>query len=235
VLARIFLGEIKQWNDPAIAALNPELKDKLPARKIRMVHREDSSGTTLVFTEYLHSASPTWAKTIGKPSSKVAWPVEDKSIPVDEKCIFGVERNIGVANKVFSREDSIGYIDLLYAQNKQYHFQYAAVLNKEGKAFLHAESKYLEAAIQQVLPTIPESLEFNLANQSGADSYPICGVIWASCYQNQPAAEVQKVTDFLTWILHEGQTPATFASYAPLPPELIERAEAKVKQIKAGP
>jgi phosphate ABC transporter phosphate-binding protein len=221
VLAGIFLGDIKKWNDPPIRKLNPDVE--LPERDIVVVHRADSSGTTLVFTEYLQ-ASKAWRDAMGKPASVVKWRVGD-----------AVERNIGVVNKVFTTEDSIGYVDLLFAQHNNYPFEYAAVRNKDDNTFIHAETKHLQAAINQVLPTIPENLDFKLTNLPGTDSYPICGVIWASCYQNQPAGEVKKVEDFLTWILHDGQQTALSMSYAPLPEELIERAAAMTRRVKAAP
>jgi phosphate transport system substrate-binding protein len=220
VLADIFLGKITRWNDPALARLNDGVT--LPDTDIVVVHREDSSGTTLIFTGYLHETSEAWRQAVGRPANELKWPVG-----------VGKARSHGVALHVRLTEGAIGYVDLAYAQGP-HAGQFGAVQNKDATAFIHAEPRYMTAALKEQLDKVPGDLTFRLTNQPGADSYPISGGIWAVCYQNQPAATQQQVADFLSWATHKGQKIATLLSYAPLPPELVQRVDEKVKLIKAA-
>jgi phosphate transport system substrate-binding protein len=221
VLADIFLGKIDKWNNPALQKLNEGVG--LPDAKILVVHREDSSGTTSIFTDYLHGASAAWRKEVGAAGSKVKWPAGE-----------GVARNHGVADKVYRTEGAIGYVDLLYASYGDGKLQHGAVRNKGDTAFIHAESEKMTAALKGLIAAIPEDLTFQLTNQPGKDSYPICGAVWAVCYQAQPASDRERVVDFLHWVTHEGQKYAKDMSYAPLPEELVGRADEKIKSIKVA-
>jgi phosphate transport system substrate-binding protein len=225
VLAGIFLGKIKKWNHPALQKLNEQVT--LPDTDIIVVHREDSSGTTKIFAEYLAGASTAWPKDL-EVDNKVNWPVEDK-----ERTAFK-SRNHGVAMHVMVTEGAIGYVDLLHAYGEET-LQYGAVENKEH-AFIHAEAKNMTAAVKEVLAEGSDELALaTLTNRPGKESYPICGAIWAVCYQNQPASSQKDVVDFLTWVTHDGQQYAQGMSYAPLPEELTKRAEQKLKSIKVAP
>jgi phosphate transport system substrate-binding protein len=215
VLADIFLGKIGRWNDPALKKLNEGVD--LPDLPITVVHRSDSSGTTLIFTEYLQGASPKWKTQMGAAQSTVKWPVG-----------VGMERNQGVALHVWKTEGAIGYVDLLFAKSRTY----GAVQNADGTAFIHAEPENVTAAAQSIIAEIPKNLTFTLTNKPGKESYPISGAIWALCYQQQPARNRQLVQEFLHWITHEGQSYATYRTYAPLPQELIPRIEQRLKLIK---
>jgi phosphate transport system substrate-binding protein len=219
VLGDIFLGKIVKWNDPALKKLNPEVE--LPDTKITVVHRKDSSGTTLLFTDYLDGASSAWHKQIGPAKSKIDWPVGESEA-----------RNEGVAAIVRATEGAVGYVDLMVAVGN--HLDYGAVENKDRTAFLRASPESITAALKSMLADVPEDLTFKLTNRPGKDSYPICGVIYAVCYQNQPPADCQKVTDFLHWATHAGQQHATDLTYAPLPEELIARVDDRLKRIKAA-
>jgi phosphate transport system substrate-binding protein len=216
-LADIFLGRISRWNDPALKKLNAEVD--LPDKPIIVVHRQDSSGTTLVFTEYLEGASERWKKEMGGPQSTVKWPVG-----------VGMERNQGVAYHVSRTPGAIGYVDLLFAKAGTY----GAVQNKDRTAFIHADPENITAAAQGLVADIPENLIFKLTNRPGKDSYPISGGIWALCYQNQPAGNRQLVPEFLHWITHEGQSHAKQRTYAPLPEELIPLIDQRLKFITTG-
>jgi phosphate transport system substrate-binding protein len=228
VLADIFQGKIKRWNDPAlkqlneIATQNPKEKVVLPDTEITVVHRSDSSGTTFIFTDFLTGASPSWAKAMGPARSKLDWPVGK-----------GVERNHGVAEMVYNTEGAIGYTDLLYTSFGN--LQYGAVQNKDRSDFIHVTAKNMTAAVHGMLADIPDDLTFPLTNVRGHAAYPICGAVWAVCYRNQPAANYQHVVDFLQWITHDGQQFAADMSYAPLPDELVRRAEEKIKSIQRTP
>jgi phosphate transport system substrate-binding protein len=219
VLADIFLGKIDRWNDPALKKLNDGVD--LPDTKITVVHREDSSGTTLLFTDYLSGVSPAWREQLGGAASEVKWPVG-----------VGQPRNQNVKGYVQRTDGAIGYVDLLHAMAGD--LDYGAVQNKDGTAFIHVEAPNMTAAAQEVLANLPEDLTFSLTSRPGKDSYPICGAIWAVCYQAQPAANEKKVADFLHWATHEGQAFASNMSYAPLPEELVPRVEQKLQAIKVS-
>lgn len=251
VLGDIYLGKITKWNDPAIKALNPELKDVLEKidTKIVAVHRSDSSGTTFIFTDYLagkRPASPAWKEQFKGPQSVVQWP------PVG----VGKERNTGVTQYVKETEGAIGYVDMLHAIDS--YLPFGAVKNSEGK-FISAsgelrpwlerskaaknpegklnytEALNITAAAKALGNTdISEDLTFTLTNMPGKDSYPICSAIWAVCYQKQPGDRQQQVSEFLNWVLHDGQKFAAVTSYAPLPEEIVRRAEERMKLIQTG-
>jgi phosphate transport system substrate-binding protein len=218
-LAGIFLGEIDRWDHPALQKLNPGAT--LPATKITVIHREGPSGTTLLFTSYLEKVSPQWRTKVGAAADEVKWPVG-----------VGAKRTPEVEQKVRATDGAIGYVDLLYAAAED--SQYGAVQNKDGTAFIHAAAKNMTAAAKDLAADLAEDLTFQLTNRPGKESYPICGGIWAICYQAQPAATQKKVVDFLQWITHDGQELASRLSYAPLPAELIPRVEQKLQSIKAS-
>ena len=135
-----------------------------------------------------------------------------------------------MADHVHMTDGAIGYVDMLHAWN--YQLSYGAVQNKDGNAFIHAAATNMTAAARELSAAIPEDLTFDLTNKAGKDSYPICGAVWAVCYQNQPASDHKKVVDFLDWITHGGQRFAAKMSYAPLPEEFRVRVEKKLETIK---
>lgn len=216
VLADIFLGKIQRWDDPALKKLNEGVD--LPDTPIVVVHREDSSGTTFLFTDYLQRVSDDWRNRFGAHST-IQWPVG-----------VGKARNLGVKTHVAHTEGAIGYVDLIYALPDE--VQYGAVENKDRSAFIHAAAPNMTAALRAQLADIPEDLTFDLTNKSGKDSYPICGVIWAVCYQDQPVSVYGRLVSFLQWATHDGQRFATTLAYAPLPEELVGRVEKKVKSVR---
>jgi phosphate transport system substrate-binding protein len=218
VLGDIFLGKIDKWNDPAIKKLNEDAE--LPDTKITVIHRKDSSGTTFIFADYLAGASPAWKEKMGAAKNEIDWPVGE-----------GKDRNDGVAMYVQQTEGAIGYVDLLHAYVKE--IPYGAVQNKDKTAFIHAEAENMTAALKGSISEVHDDLTFSLTNKGGKDSYPICGGIWAVCYKNQPGDKQKQVVDFLTWATHDGQKFASGMTYAPLPEELIDRVEEKIKSIKA--
>jgi phosphate transport system substrate-binding protein len=220
VLADIFLGKITQWDDGELAKLNKGVK--LPPTKIVTVHRSDSSGTTFIFADFLHGTSGPWRDKMGKPKNELSWP--ENSV--------GAERNLGVFMQVQETNGAIGYVDLLQMASGD--VPYGAVENKDKTDFIHAKASNMTAAAESLLPAIPADLTFTLTNKTGKDAYPICSAIWAVCYKNQPTAQHKQVTEFLTWVVHDGQEYAEPASYAPLPKELTNRADEMIKSIKPG-
>jgi phosphate transport system substrate-binding protein len=217
VLAAIFLGKVKKWNDPALEQLNPGVN--LPEREIKVVHRKDSSGTTFIFADYLAKASEAWKSEMGPAKNTMQWKVGE-----------GMERNHGVADHVYRTAGAIGYVDLQFAGYGK--IPYGAVQNKDKTAFIQARPEHTTAALEASLAEVRDDLTFELTNRPGKKSYPICGGVWAVCYQSQPRARHAQVVDFLRWITHDGQEYAEKKlSYARLPEELVKRVDKKLEQI----
>ena len=181
LLADIFLGKITKWNDPALKAINPGVT--LPAKQITVVHREDSSGTTELFTAYLAAVSPAWKEKVGPAAAKVKWPVGNEA-----------NRNQGVAVKIHEIDGAIGYVDRLYVAFQDIVLDYGAVQNHD-KSFVRAEPANLTAAVRAIDAKIPEDLTFDLTDQPGKDSYPIAGVIYAVFSDKQSEANRKQIVE----------------------------------------
>jgi phosphate transport system substrate-binding protein len=222
VLGKIFLGEIKTWNAPEIKAINADVE--LPPTPISVVHRQESSGTTLIFTDYLAKASPSWQAKHSKGVSEIKdWPTGE-----------GVERNLNLAIHVSQKDGAIGYVDFLYTHFHELELGYGAIQDGAKTAFLRPDQATMTAAAQAALnPKIPEDLVLDVANRPGANAYPISGVIYAICYKDQPADSRALVADFLRWASREGQDSASKMSYAPLPKELTAAVDSRIGQIGA--
>ena len=215
LLADIYLGKIKKWNDPALTALNPDAS--LPDKEIVVVHRSEGSGTTYIWVEYLAKVSPAWKTQVGVATS-VNWP-----------CGIGQKGNEGVAGQVRRSPGSIGYIELVYALQND--IQFGSVKNKEG-VFVTATLESVTAAADASLKDIPDDLRYSITDAAGKESYPISGTTWAVVYPNQPAGKGELVRAFLSWATHEGQQYAEALHYSRLPKGLVERLEKKLDQIK---
>jgi len=214
VLAGIFLGEIKKWNDPRIAKLNPSLK--LPNKDILVVHRSDGSGTTYIFTDYLSKISSKWNSKVGK-STSVNWPVG-----------LGAKGNEGVAGQVGQTSGAIGYVELAYAIQND--FTYAALQNKFGK-FLQPTAAAVTASADGI--ELPDDLRISLVDSSNKKAYPITGFTWMLIYQNQKAGQGKALADLTWWVVHDGQKYAKALNYAPLPEKVVKLDEEKIKSLKA--
>ena len=216
VLADIYLGKIKKWNDPKIKELNPKVD--LPSVDIGVVHRSDGSGTTYIWTDYLSKVSDDWKK-VGKATS-VDWPVGE-----------GAKGNEGVSGRVKATPGAIGYIELIYAQQND--IKFGKVKNKAGEA-ITGDLKSVTAAAANALTNIPEDLRYSITDADGKDSYPIAGTTWAVIYVNQPADKGKEVVDFLRWCTHDGQQYCEALHYATLPKGLVERLDKKLDSVKVG-
>jgi len=218
VIADIFLGKIKKWNDPKIAADNAGVK--LPASDITVVHRSDSSGTSAVFTDYLSKVSPEWKEKVGSGPSP-SWPVG-----------IGGKGNEGVTGQVKNTPNTIGYVELVYAlQNK---LPVAQVKNSSG-AFIEPTIDSVNAAAAALAANTPDDLRVSITNASGAQAYPISSYTYVLVYKNQKdAAKGKALVDFLWWGIHDGETHAKELNYAPLPADIVKRAEAKLNSITAN-
>ena len=218
VIARIFLGQITSWNDPAIAALNPHTV--LPSAPIFVVHRADGSGTTYIFSNYLSSTDPTWAATVGTGTT-LHWPA-----PSGE----GVQGNAGVAAAVAHIPYSIGYIERSYLHGPT--LAYAAIRNQAGQYTTPTPASIAADAAQKpgITPT-----DFSIVNEPGSDSYPICGYSWALLYTHQTSqATGQALASLLNWLTHNGQAEAATLGYVPLPARIQQLAHTMLQQI-TGP
>ncbi len=174
-LARIFLGEIKSWNDPAIAKLNPNAK--LPNQAIAVVHRSDGSGTTFNFAYYLAEVSPEWKSKVGV-NTAVQWPVG-----------IGAKGNEGVANNVANTKGSVGYVEYAYA--KQNKLTFTKMINKAGKAVSPDMEAFQAAAANADWKSQP-GYGVILANQPGDKSWPMTAATWILMYKQPSDAADQR-------------------------------------------
>jgi phosphate transport system substrate-binding protein len=214
VLADIFLGRIKSWNDPGLQALNPGVE--LPALDIVVFHRLDSTATTAIFTTYLAMVSKEWKEKVGSGNT-VEWPVGESTNRLSQ----AVMRTPG----------SIGYVELGLAL--QIPIQHGAVMNREGR-FVRASLEGVTAAGDGSLTEMPADLRLFPVNARGKESYPICGAIWAVAYRDQPSDRGGLVREFLLWVTHEGQEYLSELKYARLSDELSRKTAKKINQIKVG-
>ncbi len=215
-LADIFLGNVTKWNDPRIAALNPDVK--LPATDIVVVHRSDGSGTSFIFTDYLSSVSPVWLDSVGKGTS-VKWPTGVG---------LGAKGNEGVAGQVKQLPGAIGYVELIYAnQNK---LPFADLKNAAGN-FITPSLDSVTAALATA--KIPDDFRFSMVNAPGDQAYPISGATWLLVYEQQKNADKgKKLVEFLNWALTKGEALAPSLDYAPLPAAVQQRVLERIKTIK---
>jgi phosphate transport system substrate-binding protein len=215
-LANIYLGNITKWNDPKIAALNPDVD--LPDLNIAPVHRTEGSGTTYIFTDYLTSVNPVWADSVGKGTS-VKWPAGIG---------LGAKGTEGVAGEVKQISGAIGYGELAYADQSK--ITYADMKNSSGN-FVSPAPDSVSAALATA--TIPDDFRFSMVNPPGADAYPIAGASWVVVYQNQkdPVAG-KKLVAFLRWAITDGQKISEKLDYAPLPDSVQQRELKLLDTIK---
>src|SRR5881392_2531612 len=213
-IAGIFLGQIKKWNDPKIAATNAGAN--LPDKDIVVVHRSDGSGTTYIWTDYLSKISAEWKSKVGTNTS-VSWPTG-----------IGGKGNEGVAGQVKQTPGAIGYVELIYAiQNKM---PYAEVKNSAGQ-FMKATIDSVTAALATA--EIPDDFRFSMTNAPGKDAYPICGATWLLVYEQQKdPAKGKKLVEFLKWAAKDGEKMAKDLDYAPLPETVQERVLKRIDDIK---
>lgn len=214
-IAGIFLGKIKKWNDPAIASTNEGVQ--LPANDITVVHRSDGSGTTYVFTDFLSKVSPEWKGGPGTGTSP-NWPAG-----------LGAKGNEGVTGQVKQSPNAIGYVELIYAEQNK--LPVAAVKNAAGQ-FVKPSVDSITAAAAGAAGQIPDDLRVSITNAPGATAYPISSFTYLLVYQEQPdQAKGKALVDFLWWATHDGEGMAKALSYAPLPAEVVKKAEDKIKSI----
>jgi phosphate transport system substrate-binding protein len=205
LLARIFLGEIKTWNDPAIQKLNPGVK--LPSQAIAVVHRSDGSGTTFVFTDYLAKVSPDWKSKVGA-NAAVEWPVG-----------IGAKGNEGVSNNVAQTKGSIGYVEYAYA--KQNKLNHTKLMNKDGKSVTPTMETFTAAAASANWEGTP-GFGVILTNEAGAESWPITSATFILIHK-QPKDPVAagEALKFFDWAYAKGGKMAADLDYVPMPASVV--------------
>jgi len=218
-ISKIFQGQVKAWNDPAIKALNPGMS--LPSTSITVVHRSDSSGTTAGFTKFLAATDPTWASQVGT-DKEVKWPTGT-----------GAAKNSGVAAAVKQTDGAIGYVEQAYAIENN--FTYAAVKNSSGQ-FVLPTIQNTSAAAQGI--SVPADLGISTINSSGSGAYPIVSQTFLDAYKDPcksggaKASVASGLKKFLTYAFGDGQKTLGAGSnqlpYAPLPAGLVSKDQAQL-------
>jgi phosphate transport system substrate-binding protein len=209
-VAKIFLGEIKSWDDAAIAKLNSGVK--LPKQAIAVVHRSDGSGTTYNFAYYLGDVSAEWKSKVGVNTS-LQWPVG-----------IGAKGNEGVANNVANTKGSIGYVEYAYA--KQNKLTYAKMLNKAGKVVSPTSEAFQAAAGNADWKSKP-GYGVILANQPGDKSWPMTAATWILVYkQPQDTKATAEALKFFAWAYKNGGKAADELDYVAMPANVVKDVEA---------
>jgi phosphate transport system substrate-binding protein len=218
ILADIFLGKIKNWNDPALQTLNSDIK--LPPDPIAVAHRSDSSGTTFNFVNYLSKVSQEWRDKVGE-GAKVQWPLG-----------IGATGNEGIAAFVARTRFSIGYVEYAYAiQNK---LAYGIVQNKAGW-FVTPNTENVEAALVGVDWRNVQDFYFIMTDAPLQNAYPIAAAVFILMHKQHKDSDRAKVAlDFFKWSLDSGQQRAESLDYAPLPTSLVKGIEAYWKAQIVG-
>lgn len=204
VLAGIYLGRITRWDDPAIRASNRHVH--LPNAAIMVIHRSDGSGTTFTWSDFLSRTSEEWKNAVGSGAT-LKWPVGE-----------GEALNEGVASKVASTPNSIGYVELVYAI--QHQLSFGAVRNRTG-TFIHADLNSLHEAAKRVTA---DPTSNSILDAPGADAYSVAAFTWVLLPQNTTDPNKRKaLLAFLEWVLTSGQKSCSALAYAPLPSEIAAR------------
>jgi phosphate transport system substrate-binding protein len=215
----IYNGKVSMWNDPKIVALNPGLKDYLPAAKITTVHRSDASGTTEIFTKALTSFSPDW-KAGG--ASSVQWPGKG----------LGGKGNAGVAAYVIATPNSIGYVELAYAISNS--MSYAQLVNQAGKT-VTANGDSVNAAMAEFAGAFTPKLNATIVDGKSAGAWPIAGYTYIILHTTsmQDCVKAQKILDFLKWAQTDPAAlkAATTLGYSTLPDAVRTSVLAKLAEV----
>jgi phosphate ABC transporter phosphate-binding protein len=208
-LADIFVGKITNWNDEAIKKLNPDVK--LPDQAIAVVHRSDGSGTTFNFSYYLADVSADWKSKVGV-NTALEWPVG-----------IGAKGNEGVANNVSQTGGAIGYVEYAYA--KQNKLTYTDLVNKDGKKVEPTAAAFSAAAANADWSSQP-GYGVILANQAGAESWPMTSATWILVYQKpDDAAATAEALKFFAWSYAKGDDLAAGLDYVPMPDAVVKSVE----------
>lgn len=220
VIAGIYLGTIKKWNDPKIKADNATAN--LPDTEISPVYRADSSGTTAVFTDFLSKANAEWKDKIGA-NKQPSWITGVGA---------GAKGNDGVMGQVKNIPNSIGYVEIAFA--KANNLPTALVKNKTGN-FVEPTIENISAAAAGSVNEMPEDLRTQITYAEGQNAYPVSSYTYILVYKDQKdSVKGKALVDFLWWAVHDGETFTEALHYAPLPEEVVKKVEAKINSITSG-
>ncbi|HYM70813.1 MAG TPA: phosphate ABC transporter substrate-binding protein PstS, partial [bacterium] len=211
VLTRIYLGRITSWSDPAITGLNPNFK--VPNLPIAVVHRSDGSGTTFIFTSYLSTVNAAWKSKVGNGTA-VDWPVG-----------VGGKGSEGVSGAVKQTPGAIGYFEMAYALEN--HIPVVAMQNA-GNRWVMPSVQGASVGAGQAAAHMPPDLRAMFVNAPGPTSYPIAGFSWILVDTQKVS---QPLVDLLTWMVHDGQQYSTPLYYGPLPTQVVQLDEQKLKTL----
>jgi phosphate transport system substrate-binding protein len=213
--AGIFLGTVKRWNDPLIAAANPGAK--LPDLPINVVVRADSSGTSFVFSQHLSAINPEFGKLVGA-NTMPNWPVGTKS-----------KGNEGVTASILTTPGSLGYIEYGYAKSQK--MSMAVLENKAGK-YVAAGTEAGQAALASAV--VPDDMIVWASDPDVAEAYPIVTYTWLICYKKYPdKSKLQAVQELVKYGLTEGQRDAEALGYIPLPSGVVAKASSAIQNLAA--
>ncbi len=222
LLADIYMGKVNNWNDPALAKLNPDVK--LPDLAITPAWRTDGSGTNFVFTNYLSTQSADFKSSIGI-GKQVKWPVGS-----------GGKGNAGVAQVVQGTKGAIGYLEQNYADKNK--IQYGAIQNKAGK-FVKASPQRVAAAGEGAVDSMEgDLLASNIWNQPGDDAYPIASFTYLIVYKDlnnlKTKEQAEALVAYLKWATHDAQKFAPDLDYAPLKESIQKKIDTALSHISFG-
>ena len=223
VLAQIYLRQITNWNDPAIAALNPGVN--LPNENIVPVFRSDTSGPGYDLDQYLIDTSPAWTTAIATSSPSTTWPTAGRATGDS-----GEDLNAGVASYIQETEGAIGYVEYSYALEAN--FSNAALLNKSGSYVTPSVSSIAAAG---ATATALSSTNFNIIYSTGGSTYPLANFSWALIYQKQPTTNIGIVLGKLfQWVTTSGQSYSSGLGYAPLPATAVSLANSTLLGLQTS-
>jgi phosphate transport system substrate-binding protein len=215
-LVGIYLGKITKWNDPALTGPNKGIN--LPANDIVVVHRAEGSGTTYCWTDYLSKVSEEWKTRVGRGGS-VNWPVG-----------LGGKGNEGVTGMVKNTPNSIGYVELIYAESNK--IPYGNVKNAEG-VFVKASLAAVSSAAAGAAKDMPDDFRVSITNAPGKASYPISTFTWLLIPEKfTDSAKRDAIKGFVKWMLADGQGYAEALSYAKLPKEVVAKELKAIDKIQ---
>lgn len=217
LVAEVFRGAVARWDDPRLAEANPGVA--LPAQPITVVHRADGSGTSATFSTYLSRNSEAWHADVGQGTFP--------RFPVG----VGARGNEGVTASVMSTPFAVGYVELAYA--RQGRLPMARVKNRAGK-FIAPDLASLDRAARSAIPRLPDDLRLSIVDSDDEDAYPIAALSYLLLPRDgKHRTRAEALARFVWWGLHEGQRLTAGLDYAPLPPEIVTRAEVVVRGLRA--
>lgn len=219
-IAAIFLGELTRWRDPRVQRLNPGVE--FPDRDIIPVHRSDGSGTTYVFTDYLHEVSPPWRSRVGRGNA-VRWPTG-----------LGARGNEGVTGQVRQAPGAVGYVEQVFA--RQNNLPMARVQNQRGEFVspsIEATTRAAEGLEERI---VGDDFRLSIVNADGEGAYPIASWTYLLISSHMPdCRKAEAILDMIHWSLMEGEDHVRALNYAPLTLEIRVRAMNALKGVTCGP